>query len=154
MSVDLQALGASLERALVEWNVPGLGVAVVRDSEVLFSRGHGMRDHEARLPFTPSTLFPIASNTKLFTALIAGMLVEEGRMSWNRPIRETLPSIRFFDDALTSSVTLRDMLAHRTGSIATIRCGRDRRSRVSSSSSGCGTWRRAIRFARISSATN
>ena len=66
-------------------------------------------------PFTTKTVFPIASNTKLFTALVAGMLVEDGLLTWDQPIRESVPQIRFFNDALNNSVTLRDMLAHRTG---------------------------------------
>src|SRR4030095_10523590 len=61
------------------------------------------------------TVVPIASNTKLFTAVAAGMLVEEGKLDWDKPIRESVPSIDFYDDDLNRSVTVRDMLSHRTG---------------------------------------
>ena len=82
----------------------------------LFSpKGYGFRDYEKKLPFTPTTMSPIASNTKLFTAVAAGMLVEEGKLSWDKPVRESVPAIRFHDDQLNNTVTLRDMLAHRTG---------------------------------------
>jgi CubicO group peptidase (beta-lactamase class C family) len=43
------------------------------------------------------------------------MLVEDGLLTWDSPIRESVPQIRFFNDALNDTVTLRDMLAHRTG---------------------------------------
>ncbi len=47
--------------------------------------------------------------------MAAGTLVEEGKLTWDRPIRESVPSIEFYDNALNNTVTLRDMLAHRTG---------------------------------------
>ncbi len=104
-----------MQKTLLDWNVPGIGVGVVQNSELVFTKGYGFRDYGAKLPFTPDTVFPIASNTKLFTAVAAGLLVQEGLLSWDRPIRESVPSIRFFNDALNNTVTLRDMLAHRTG---------------------------------------
>src|SRR6266404_2641269 len=54
-------------------------------------------------------------SSKLFTAVAAGMLVEEGKLSWDKPVRESVPAIRFHDDQHNNTVTLRDMLAHRTG---------------------------------------
>src|ERR1041384_6212662 len=63
-------------------------------------KGFGYRDYEKKLPVKPDTLFPIASNTKLFTAIAAGFLVEEGKLTWNRPIRESVPSIQFYNDYL------------------------------------------------------
>ena len=45
------------------------------------------------------------SNTKLFTAVAAGMLVEEGKLTWDKPVRESVPAIRFFNDQLNNSVT-------------------------------------------------
>lgn len=115
MADPFEGLDAHWRQAVADWNAPGLGVTVVRVGEVAFSGGWGFRDFSAGLPFTPSTVFPIASNTKLFTAVAAGLLVQEGRLSWDRPIREAVPAIKFHSDALDASVTLRDMLAHRTG---------------------------------------
>lgn len=104
-----------VQKTLADWNVPGIGIAVVHEDELILAKGYGFRDYGAKLPFTPQTLFPIASNTKLFTAIVAGMLVEEGLLTWDKPIREAVPSIRFSNSALNDAVTLRDMLAHRTG---------------------------------------
>src|SRR5262249_25533615 len=55
------------------------------------------------------------SNTKLFTAVCAGLLVEEGKLDWDRPVRRYVPSLEFHDDALNATISIRDMLAHRTG---------------------------------------
>src|SRR5438045_7539300 len=67
------------------------------------------------MPITENTMFAIASNTKLFTAVSAGLLVEEGKLTWDRPIRESVPTIDFYNSYLNNTITLRDMLAHRTG---------------------------------------
>jgi CubicO group peptidase (beta-lactamase class C family) len=115
MHEALKGFDEYMDQTLANWNAPGIGVCVVADNEVVLSQGYGWRDYGEKLPFTPSTLFPIASNTKLFTAVAAGLLVEEGKLSWDRPIRESVPSIKFSSDALDNNVTLRDMLAHRTG---------------------------------------
>lgn len=115
MHKSLDGFDDYMNQTLADWNAPGMGVCIVSGDEVIHSKGYGWRDYGQKLPFTPSTLFPIASNTKLFTAAAAGLLVEEGKLSWDRPIREAVPSIKFYSDALDNSVTLRDMLAHRTG---------------------------------------
>lgn len=104
-----------MTKILKDWNVPGVGVGIVIGDKLVFAQGYGYRDYEKELPFTPQTLVPIASNTKLFTAVAAGMVVEEGKLTWDKPVSESVPAIVFHDDNLYKSVTLRDMLAHRTG---------------------------------------
>ncbi len=111
----LQGFDAYMEKLLKDWNAPGVGVGIVVNDKLVFAKGYGYRDYEKKLPFTPSTLSPIASNTKLFTAVAAGFLVQQGKIDWDRPVREYVPTIKFYDDDLDRTVTLRDMLSHRTG---------------------------------------
>src|SRR5437867_8240152 len=111
----LAGFDAFMEKTLKDWNAPGIGVGVVVGDKLVFAKGYGYRDYEKKLPLTAQTMFTIASNTKLFTAVAAGMLVEEGKLTWDRPIRESVPTIEFYDSFLNNTVTLRDMLAHRTG---------------------------------------
>jgi len=111
----LEGFDAYMAKTLKDWNAPGVGVGIVVNDKLVFAKGYGFRDYEKKLPFTPATMSPIASNTKLFTAVAAGMLVEEGKLTWDKPVRESVPAIRFYNDQLNNSVTLRDMLSHRTG---------------------------------------
>jgi CubicO group peptidase (beta-lactamase class C family) len=111
----LQGFDSYVEQVMKAWNTPGLGVGIVVKDKLVFARGYGYRDYGKKLPFTPETLFQIASNTKLFTAVSAGMLVEQGKLSWDRPVREAVPTIQFYNDQLNNNITLRDMLSHRTG---------------------------------------
>jgi len=64
---------------------------------------------------TPDSLAQIASNSKLFTAVAAGMLVDQGKLTWDKPIRQSVQQIQFNTNELNDNVTLRDMLSHRTG---------------------------------------
>lgn len=111
----LQEFDSYMDKVLREWNAPAVGVGVVQGDRLVFAKGYGCRDYAKKLPFTPATLFQIASNTKLFTAVAAGMLVEEGKLTWDKPVRDSVPAIRFHDNQLNNTVSLRDMLAHRTG---------------------------------------
>lgn len=111
----LAGFDAFMEKTLKDWNAPGIGVGIVVGDKLVFAKGYGYRDYEKKLPITANTMFPIASNTKLFTAVGAGLLVEEGKLTWDRPIKESVPTIQFYDNYLNNTITLRDMLAHRTG---------------------------------------
>jgi len=111
----LQGFDAYMTKILKDWNAPGVGVGIVAGDKLVFAKGYGYRDYEKKLPFTPTTLCQIASNTKLFTAVAAGLLVDQGKLTWDKPVRDSVPSIRFYNDELNNTVTLRDMLAHRTG---------------------------------------
>jgi CubicO group peptidase (beta-lactamase class C family) len=111
----LQGLDAYMAKVMKDWNAPGIGIGIVVKDRLVFAKGYGYRDYGERLPFTPTTTQPIASNTKLFTAVAAGMLVEEGKLRWDEPIKRFVPGIRFYNDELDRSISLRDMLSHRTG---------------------------------------
>lgn len=111
----LAGFDAYMAKVLKDWNVPGIGVGVVIKDKLVFAKGYGYRDYGQRIPFTATTLMPIASNTKLFTSIAAGLLVEEGKLDWDKPIRNYVPTIKFYNDDLDRTVTIRDMLAHRTG---------------------------------------
>jgi CubicO group peptidase (beta-lactamase class C family) len=111
----LDGFDAYMDQTLKDWNTPGIGVGIVVNDKLVFAKGYGYRDYEKKLPFTPATLQQIASNSKLFTAIAAGMLVEQGKLTWDKPVRDSVPTIQFYNDQLNNNITLRDMLSHRTG---------------------------------------
>jgi CubicO group peptidase (beta-lactamase class C family) len=88
----LEGLDAYMAQVLQDWNVPGIGVGVVVKDKLVFVKGYGYRDYGKRLPFTPATTQPIASNTKLFSAMAAGLIVDEGKLDWDKPIRQYVPT--------------------------------------------------------------
>jgi CubicO group peptidase (beta-lactamase class C family) len=111
----LEGFDAYVQEAVVAWDVPGLAVAVVQGDSVLFSQGYGMRELGRDEPVNEHTLFANASTTKAFTAVAAGMLVDEDRIEWDEPVSERLPEFVLLDPWVTREITLRDLLTHRVG---------------------------------------
>jgi len=111
----IQGIDEFIDSVMKEWKIPGLAIAVIKDGQVLLSKGYGLRDVENKLPVTPQTLFAIGSNTKSFTAAVMGMLNDEGKVDWDKPVREYLPDFRLFDEVATKEMTPRDLVTHRSG---------------------------------------
>src|SRR5262245_31543982 len=104
-SAKLDGFDDFVATALKDWNVPGAGIAVVRDGQVILSKGYGLRDVKKQLPVTPKTLFAIGSATKSFTVTTLGVLVDQGKLDWDKPVREYLPNFRMSDEFTTERMT-------------------------------------------------
>ena len=104
-----------IEQALKDWGCPGAAVAVVKDGKVVATKGYGVRELGRPEKVDENTMFDIASLSKSFTAAAAATLVDEGKMRWDDPVIRHLPGLEFPDAARTQTVTMRDLLAHRTG---------------------------------------
>ena len=111
----LRGMDICFEQALRDWDVPGLALAVVKDDVGVLSKGYGVRELGQTSRVDQQTIFAVASVTKAFTALALGMLVDEGKVSWDEPVIEKLPGFLLYDPYVTREVTLRDLLSHRTG---------------------------------------
>jgi CubicO group peptidase (beta-lactamase class C family) len=101
--------------ALKAWKVPGLAIAMVNEDRVVYLKGFGLRTVGRKEPVTPDTVFPLASCTKGFTTTALAQLVDDGRLSWDDPVRKHLPWFRLADPLADANVTIRDLVTHRTG---------------------------------------
>ena len=108
-------LDTAFARVLKDWHAAGFAVAVVEKNKVIYEKGFGYRDVEKKLPATPNTLFAIGSCTKAFTASLIGLLVKEGKVDIDKPVELYMPGLKFFNDPMNNTITLRDMMSHRTG---------------------------------------
>jgi CubicO group peptidase (beta-lactamase class C family) len=108
---DFADFDAYVERVIKEWKVPGAAIVVVKDGKVVLSKGYGLRDVKGNLPVTEQTLFPIASITKSFTVATLATFSSEGKLDWDKPVRDYLPDFRLYDDVLTARVTTRDLVS-------------------------------------------
>jgi CubicO group peptidase (beta-lactamase class C family) len=109
------ALDGYIAQVLVDWKIPGLAVAVVRNDSVLVARGYGVRELGKPGRVDDNTVFDIASLSKSFTATAAAILVDRGLLRWDDPVRRHLPDLVLPNAALTDSATVRDFLSHRSG---------------------------------------
>ena len=108
-------LDAYIENARKKWEVPGIGLTVVRDGQVLVAKGYGVRRAGEPHPVDAHTMFDTASLSKSFTAAVIATLVDEGKMRWDDPVRRHLPAFELGDPYRTQHATIRDLLAHRLG---------------------------------------
>ena len=111
----LSGLPEFISKVMEEWEVPGLAVTVVKDGEVIFSEGFGYRDVENELKVTPETLFAIGSSSKAFTVMAMGILVDEGKLDWDKPVIDYLEDFRLYDEYAAAHMTPRDLVCHRSG---------------------------------------
>jgi CubicO group peptidase (beta-lactamase class C family) len=114
-SLDANTLDLLAEDALRAWDVPGVAVVVVTPRQVLWLKGYGCRNVAQQSPVTPDTVFPLASCSKAFTTALAAMLVDEGKLNWDDPVRKHLPDFHLGDPLADGDVRLRDLFCHRTG---------------------------------------
>lgn len=111
----LKSFGRFVRRCISDWRVPGCAVGIVKGNRTIYTQSYGLRDVEANLPVTTETLFAIGSCTKAITATAIGILVDEGRLEWDKPVKEYVPEFRMHDPAVSRLVTLRDLVTHRAG---------------------------------------
>jgi CubicO group peptidase (beta-lactamase class C family) len=113
--INLKGFSKFVEQQMKEWEVPGVAIAIVKDGKLVFARGFGYRDVEKKLGVTPDTLFAIGSCSKAFTATLLGILVDEGKLDWDKPVREYLPSFKLEDSFASQQMTPVDLVCHRSG---------------------------------------
>lgn len=104
-----------VQASMQEWKVPGLALAVIRGGETVLVKGYGVRDTQAPAPVTADTQFLLCSLTKSFTTAGLGLLVDERKLDWTRPVRDYIPEFRLHDAVATERVTVRDLLCHHSG---------------------------------------
>jgi len=106
---------AWVARAMKEFDVPGVALAVIKDGKPVLVRGYGVRKLGDSAAVDANTLFGIASNSKAFTATALAILVDEGKISWDDPVQKHLPTFATWDPWVSREVTIRDLLCHRIG---------------------------------------
>ncbi len=101
--------------SMKEFEAPGLAIAVVKDGQVVLSKGYGLRKLGESAAVDENTLFGIASISKAFTAAALAMLVDEGKIRWEDRVIDYMPSFQLHDPYATREMTIRDLLCHRSG---------------------------------------
>ncbi len=107
-------LDTAFARVLKDWHAAGFAVAIVEKDKVVYAKGFGYRDYEDKIPVTPNTLFAIGSCTKAFTGSLIGMLDKEGKVDIDKPVRNYIPELKFYNNEMNDHITLHDMMCHRT----------------------------------------
>jgi CubicO group peptidase (beta-lactamase class C family) len=110
----VQALKDIVSTLADELQVPGVAVGMLHDGEEEHAF-HGVTSVDNPLPVDERTLFLCGSTTKTFTATAVMLLVDEGRLELEDPVRAHLPDFRVDDERAASSVTVLQLLNHTAG---------------------------------------
>ena len=114
-SAPLAAIEKALDDKRKELGIPGISLAIVKDDQIIYLKGLGLKDVDKKLPVTPDTRFAIGSATKAFTAMLAVMSADEGKLSLDDSPKKFLPYFTLHDPDAAAKITLRDLLSHRSG---------------------------------------
>lgn len=112
---QIKLLDAYFQKALTDWNVPGMAIAIVSNDSVYLAKGYGVTDVLTQQKVDENTLFAVASNTKAFTAAALAMLVDEGKLSWDDKVQQYLPWFELYNPYVSHEMTITDLLTHRSG---------------------------------------
>ena len=93
----------------------GMAIAIVKDGKVVLEKGYGLRDITKTDKVDENTLFAIASNSKAFNTAALAILVDEGKLKWDDKVSLYLPDFKLYDPWVTSELTIRDLITHRSG---------------------------------------
>jgi CubicO group peptidase (beta-lactamase class C family) len=104
-----------IEAARQEWGAPGVAVVIVKDGQIIYEKGFGTVSINDATPITPETVFQIASVTKTFLATLIGHLVDEGKLSFDDPVRKYAPDFFLISEEASQRFTLRDLISHCSG---------------------------------------
>jgi len=114
-SAALAEIEKTLETRRKELGIPGISVAIVKDDQIIYLKGLGEKDIERKLPVTPDTRFAIGSASKAFTGMLAVMAADDGKLSLDDSPKKFLPYFTLRDQEAAAKITIRDLLAHRSG---------------------------------------
>lgn len=105
----------SVNKAMAAFQVPGIAVAIIKDNEVVLSKGFGVLKHGSAEKVNADTLFGVASNTKAMTSALLAGLVDEGKLTWQTKVIDIIPQFQLPDAYVTREFTIIDLLSHNSG---------------------------------------
>lgn len=104
-----------VQKAMKEFNVAGVAIAIVKDGKIIHKKGYGVASIDSKKPISESTNFQIGSNSKAFTTTALAILVEEGKLKWKDKVKKYIPEFKMYNDYVTENFLIEDLLTHRSG---------------------------------------
>src|SRR5947207_9721701 len=110
----VQLLERFIQRQVSEKRLPALSIALVDDQEIVWAKGFGFANPQAKIPATADTVYRVGSVSKLFTDVAVMQLVEQGRLDLDVPVTRYLPDFQPVNP-FHKPITLRQLMTHRSG---------------------------------------
>ncbi len=115
LTKQIAEFDAYTEKAIKQWNGVGFAVTVIKDNEIIFKKGYGLRELNTNDRVDTNTLFSCGSTTKAMIAACMGILVDEGKVNWTDPVIKYLPEFQLHDPFVTRELTIKDLFLHNGG---------------------------------------
>ncbi|OHX64031.1 serine hydrolase [Flammeovirga pacifica] len=112
---EIKQIDTYFSQIINDWEVPSMSVGIVKDGQLIFSKGYGTKEVGKKEVPDSNTLYAIASISKGFTATMISQLVEEGKLNWDDKVVNYLPYFEVYDPVITQMITVKDILSHRVG---------------------------------------
>ncbi len=109
------SLDQYLTNAMETYNQVGMAVGVIKDGEWVYKKGFGFSNADLQTQINDQTVFELASLSKAFTAASMGILVDNGLVNWDDPVKKHLPNFKMHDAWVTENMQVVDLLCHRNG---------------------------------------
>ncbi|MGV3541272.1 MAG: serine hydrolase [Rufibacter sp.] len=113
--VNKDSLNTAVRQLMADFEVPAMAVAIVKGNDVVYQATFGTKTKGKQEPVDENTLFGIGSISKSITALSLGMLVDEGKITWDDKVVDYLPYFQMYAPEVTSAYTIRDLMTHKSG---------------------------------------
>jgi CubicO group peptidase (beta-lactamase class C family) len=104
-----------INKALQDWEIPGLSVVIIKNGKVVLMKGYGVKELGTADKVDENTLFMIGSNTKAFTATAIATLDAENKLSLDDKVTKWIPQFKLDNKAAGEQAIVRDLLCHRIG---------------------------------------
>ena len=111
----LDIINKTIGQVRSQYGLAGGILVAVKDGKCVVKYCFGEADVKTKRPIDEKTLFQVVSCSKAFTTMIAGQLCDEGKLTWETPVKELMPDFAMVDKYAEARVTPRDMACHRTG---------------------------------------
>lgn len=109
------SLDTYVDRALKDWQIPGVSVAIVKNGKVVWMKGYGIKETGSADKVDENTLFMIGSNSKAFTGTALAILDAEKKLSLDDKVQKWLPDFKLYDPWVAKEANIRDLLCHHLG---------------------------------------
>jgi len=113
--IEEQQLDKLIQETLTTFDVPGISVGILKDGEIVYAKGYGVRSLTNEKDMNDNTLVGVASNSKGFTCFALAMMVDAGKLNWDDKVRQHIPEFQLHDAWVTENFTVRDLVTHRSG---------------------------------------
>lgn len=98
-----------------DWKIPGLSVSIIKDGNLLWAKGYGIREMGSEVAVDENSVYQIGSISKSFTAAVMASLVDEGLVSWDDTVKTILPDFKWYDKWVEENMQIKDLMTHKTG---------------------------------------